>query len=122
MSHSNYREDIIEAIEARLMMEHPEVEKKRIFGHLGFAVNKRVFCFAYEDGLCLKLSRQDYEELLKMDSTEKFAPMGEKPMGTWAVLTYAEPQEYLENWDWIEKALSYIVTDEAAPPKKNKKH
>jgi len=120
MSHSNYREDIIEAIEGRLMLENPEVEKKRIFGHPGFAVNRRMFCFAYEDGLCLKLSRQDYEQLLKLEGTEKFAPMGTKPMGTWAVLTYAEPQEYLENWDWIEKALNYIVTDEAAPPKKRR--
>lgn len=121
MSHSHYREDIIEAIETRLMSEHPEVAKGKIFGHPGFMVNRRVFCFVYEDGLCMKLSKSDYEDILKLDNTEKFAPMGERPMGTWVVLTYPEAEEYLDNWHWLEKSLEYIVTDEAAPPKKSSK-
>jgi hypothetical protein len=41
-------------------------------------------------------------------------------MGTWAVLTYPEAQDYLEHWEWVEKAMAYIVTDEAAPPQKSK--
>ena len=122
MAHAHYREDIIEAIEARIIMEHPEAEPKMIFGHPGFAVNKRVFCFAYDDGLCLKLPRQDYQEILKSEEAEPFAPGGEKPMGTWAVLTYPDAQEYHDNWDWLEKALAYIVTDAAAPPKKKRKN
>ena len=121
MAQSHYRDDIIEAIEPRLFMEHPEVEKKQIFGHPGFAINRRVFCFAYEDGLCLKLSKEDYQEILKLEGTERFAPGGTSSMGTWAVLTYPETEEYHEDWHWLEKAMDYIVTDEAAPPKKRKK-
>jgi hypothetical protein len=114
---SNYRDDIIEALEVRLLM-YPEVVKGRIFGHPGFKIGNRLFCFAYEDGLALKLAREDYQAILESEEAEPFRPGGSSPMGTWAVLTYPDAQDYIEHWEWIEKAMAYIVTDEAAPPKK----
>jgi hypothetical protein len=42
-------------------------------------------------------------------------------MGTWAVLTYPEAEDYITNWQWLEKAMAFIVTDEGAPPKKRKR-
>ena len=120
MSGSNYREDIIDAIETRLM-QYPEVHKGRMFGHPGFSIQKRFFCFAYEDGLALKLCKTDYAEALQLEETEPFKPGGSSPMGTWIILTYPEAEEYLEHWEWLEKAMAYIVTAEAAPPKKKRK-
>lgn len=120
MTPSIFRDDIVEAIESRLMF-YPEVSKGRMFGHPGFSIQNRFFCFAYEDGLALKLPRGDYESILKLDEAEPFKPDKSAAMGTWAVLTYPEANDYLDNWSWIEKAMAYIVTDEAAPPKKRKK-
>ena len=115
---SNYREDIVDIVGEKLK-EYPCVRKNKILGHPGFSIDGRFFCFAYEDGLCLKLARPDYLEILRLEEAEKFSPGG-SPMGTWAVLTYPEAEEYLNNWNWVEKSMAYIVTDEAAPPKKRK--
>ena len=118
MPRSNYREDIVDVISAR-MEEFIEVKKGKIFGHPGFSINNRFFCFAYEDGLSLKLSLDDYNSILELEEADKFKP-NNSPMGTWAVLTYPEAEEYINNWEWIDKAMAYIVTDEAAPRKKKK--
>lgn len=116
---SEYREDIIDKIGSRFR-DYPEVRRSVIFGHPGYSIIGRVFCFAYEDGLTLKLHPNDYSEALKLEETVQFCP-GSSPMGTWVVFTYPDGEDYLENWRWIEKAMVYIVTDEAAPPKKRKK-
>ncbi len=55
-----------------------------------------------------------------LEEAEPFAPGGSK-MGTWVLLSFPEARDYLEQWHWLEKALAYIVTDEAAPPKKKRK-
>jgi len=116
---SEYREDIIEKLEDQFH-NYPEVRKGLIFGHPGFNLGGRIFCFAYEDGLSLKLQRKDYGAILELDEAEPFRP-GKSPMGTWAVLTYPDAEEYIENWHWIEKSMAYIITDEAAPPKKRRR-
>jgi len=120
MTPSVFRDDIIEAVEVRLIWL-PEVSKGRIFGHPGFCIMNRFFCFAYEDGLALKLPLNDYENILKLDEAEPFRPDKSAAMGTWVVLTYPEANDYLDNWSWIDRAMAYIVTDEAAPPKKRRK-
>ncbi len=115
-----YREELVEMLESRLLAENPEVQKGKMFGQPGFHINKRFFCFAYDDGISMKLSKDDYAEILALEEARKFSPKG-SPMGTWAVLTYPESEEYYDHWEWLEKAMAYIVTDEAAPPKKKKK-
>ncbi len=115
---SEFRDDIVEALEDKFK-EYLQVRKGKMFGHPGFQIQNRFFCFAYQDGLSIKLSPQDYAEILKLDEAEKFSP-GKSAMGTWVVLVYPEAQDYLEHWFWLERAMAYIVTDEAAPPKKRK--
>lgn len=116
---SEYREDIVDILQAELK-HNLQVKKGRIFGHPGFSIQGRFFCFAYQDGLAMKLSPGDYEQILKLEEAVKFSPGG-SPMGTWVALTYPEAEDYLQNWDWLEKSMAYIVTDEAAPPKKRKR-
>ena len=113
------REDILEILEEQFN-EDPNVVRGKMFGCIGYKINERFFCFLFADGLCLKLSTQDYEELLELDEAETFKPRG-TPMGTWVILTYPEAESYYSNWAWVEKAMAYIVTDEAAPPKKKRK-
>lgn len=114
-----YRDDILEVLEDQFA-ELPGIHPGMIFGHPAFKVGDRVFCFAWEDGLCLKLPKADYEAALELEESEPFAPGGSR-MGTWVVLSFPEAPQYLEQWHWVEKALAYIVTDEAAPPKKRRK-
>ncbi|MCK4577262.1 MAG: hypothetical protein KAU50_00640 [Candidatus Marinimicrobia bacterium] len=117
---SEYRDDILEVVGDRLL-EEPTVVRGLIFGHPGFKIENRVFGFVWGDGLCLKLSKPDYQTCLELEEAEPFAPGGERPMSTWAVISYPEAYDYLENWHWVQRAMAYVVTDEGAPPKKGKK-
>lgn len=114
-----YREDIIEVLDERFT-DYPLVAKGLIFGHPAYKINSNVFAFAVGDGLSMKLQKADYEKCLALDNTEVFAPRG-TPMGTWAIITYADAPEYLDNWYWIEKAMAFVQTPEGAPPKKKRK-
>ena len=114
---NNYRDDLVEFLTHELK-RYPDVARGMIFGHPGWKWQNRVFVFPYEDGICLKLPREDYEAALASPVGEPFCPMGERPMGTWAVITYSECETYLENWHWIETALAYVKTDAGAPAKK----
>ena len=68
-----YRDDILEILEDQFR-DLPQVRPGLIFGHPGFKVGDRVFCFAWEDGLCLKLPKADYEAALDMEEAEPFMP------------------------------------------------
>jgi hypothetical protein len=116
----NYRDDILHILEHE-MKRYPDVMRGMIFGHPGWKWQNRVFAFPFEDGLCVKLPRADYEAALQLAEVTPFTPMGERPMGTWAVITYPESETYLQQWHWIEKALAYVKTDEGAPQKKSRK-
>ncbi len=116
---SNFREDIIDKLDIQFK-NHPQVARGLIFGHPGFTIIGRFFCFAYEDGLSIKLHPSDYTKILEQDEAVPFSPGG-SPMGTWAVLTYPDAEDYLINWQWVEKSMAFIVTDEAAPPKKKRR-
>lgn len=116
----HYRDDILEVLEDRLA-DYQQVIRGTMFGHPGFKINNRVFCFVFADGMTVKLPREVYEESLKIEEVEPFNPRGVKPMGTWVVITYPDAPDYIENWHWLETAMAYIITDEAAPPKKRKK-
>ncbi len=115
----NYRRDIQELLDDRFA-DDPRVMSGLMFGHPGYKREGRVFCFVYADGLALKLAPADYRACLELDEAEPFCPRG-TPMGTWVVLSYPDAPEYLDNWQWVEKALAYIITAEAAPPRKKKK-
>ena len=116
---AEYRDDIVDLVGQHLR-SYAEVGKGMVFGHPGHHVGGRYFCIAYQDGVALKLSQTDYDAALRLEEAEPFSPGG-SPMGTWVVLTYPEAEQYLDHWEWIERALAYIKTDAAAPPKKRKK-
>ncbi len=116
---AGYRDDIPEVLEEQFR-DDTRVRQGLIFGHPGFKRGDRVFCFVYADGLTLKLSPADYRTCLELEEAVPFSPRG-TPMGTWVVLSYPDAPQYLDNWQWVEKALAYIITDEAAPPRKKKK-
>lgn len=117
---SNYRDDLLEYFENRLFT-FPDVEPKMIFGHPGFSIMNRIFCFLYEDGLSIKLPGDIQKKILRSDPNARPFSPGGTPMGTWVVLTQPDPGEYHGYWELIELSMDYITTPEAAPPKKRKK-
>lgn len=117
---SNYRRDLVEYLDERLA-HYPEVESRKIFGHPGYSLESRVFVFAYDDGLCVKLPRELYQTILTRDDVQPFMPGNDtRPMGTWAVISRPDAQEYDADWELIETAMAYVMTDQGAPPKRKR--
>jgi len=117
---ADYREDIVEFLENHLV-HFPEVAPKKIFGHPGFCLENRVFAFAYEDGLCLKLPRPLYTEVLAQEEFRPFMPGNDtRPMGTWVVISRPDAADYDRDLELIETAMAYVMTEQGAPPQKRK--
>lgn len=118
---ADYREDIVEYLEER-MVHFPEVAAKKIFGHPGFSLENRVFAFAYEDGLCLKLPQPLYTEVLTQEDIHPFMPGNDsRPMGTWVVISRPDTADYDDDWELIETAMAYVMTEQGAPPPRKPK-
>ncbi|MCF7796413.1 MAG: hypothetical protein K9N11_01170 [Lentisphaeria bacterium] len=117
----DYRFDLVDYLDERFA-HYPEVENRKIFGHPGYSLQGRVFVFAYDDGLCMKLPRDLYEKTLTRDDTKAFMPGNDtRPMGTWVVISRPDAQEYDADWELIETAMAYVMTAQGAPPKRKKK-
>ncbi|MBM3329851.1 MAG: hypothetical protein FJY67_10355 [Calditrichaeota bacterium] len=114
----NFRDDLLDFLIDRFRA-YPDVKRGMIFGCPSFQWSGRYFCCLYEDGALLKLSCDDYNEALKQDGWTPFAPMGERPMGTWTVISLPDTEDYLEAWEWFDRAYWYIQTDAAAPVRKS---
>lgn len=115
---ATYRLDLVEYLDERLA-HFPEVESRKIFGHPGYSLRGRVFVFVYDDGLCLKLPRDLYEQILRRDDAIAFMPGNDtRPMGTWVVISRPDAQEYDADWEFIETAMAYVMTEKGAPPKR----
>ena len=118
---ADFRADIVEYLEERFGC-FPDVAPKKIFGHPGYCLGRRVFAFAYEDGLCLKLPRPLYEQILKREDTTPFRPGHDiKPMGSWVVISRPEARDYDGDWELVETAMAYVLTTRGAPPKRKRK-
>ncbi|MCF7801152.1 MAG: hypothetical protein K9N34_03960 [Candidatus Marinimicrobia bacterium] len=115
---AEYRLDLVEYLDERLA-HFPEVESRKIFGHPGYSLQNRVFVFVYADGLCVKLPRGLYEQILERNDVQAFMPGKDtRPMGTWAVISRPDAQEYDADWELIETAMAYVMTEQGAPPKR----
>lgn len=115
---ADFRDDIVEFLENHLV-HFPEVAAKKIFGHPGFSLGNRVFAFAYDDGLCLKLPRPLYETALTQEEIRPFMPGNDtKPMGTWVVISRPDAADYDADWELIETAMAYVMTEQGAPPQR----
>lgn len=60
--------------------------QKNVFGGRGFLLGKSTFVIAWDDGLIVKTTRDDYPRALAEPGVTPFAPDGESPMSTWVVV------------------------------------
>ena len=61
--------------------------QKNVFGGRGFLLGKSTFVIAWDDGLIVKTTRDDYARALAEPGVTPFAPDGESPMSTWVVVS-----------------------------------
>jgi len=81
------------------------IRQKNVFGGRGFLVAKHTFAIAWEDGLIVKVPKDEYAGLLKEPGVSPFAPDGEKPMSTWLVVASEVIADDPELTDWLRRGL-----------------
>lgn len=82
--------------------------QKNVFGGRGFLVGKHTFVIVSDDAIIAKLTPDDYPQALAESGVAPFAPAGERPMGTWVVVSDEVIADDPQLTDWLRRALRAI--------------
>lgn len=89
-------------------MGEKRVRQKNVFGGRGFLVGKSTFAIAWDDGLIVKTTRDDYARALAEPGVTPFAPDNEKPMTTWVVVAPEAIADDPELTQWLQRGLRAV--------------
>jgi TfoX/Sxy family transcriptional regulator of competence genes len=84
------------------------VRQKNVFGGRGFLVGKSTFVIVWGEGLLVKTTAAEYDDLLAQPGIERFAPGGEGSMGTWLVVPADAIADDPELTEWVRRGLRGI--------------
>ncbi len=94
--------------DALVSIGEKRVRQKNVFGGRGFLVGRSTFAIAWDDGLIVKTTRDDYPHALAEPGVTPFAPDNEKPMSTWVVVTADAIADDPELTQWLQRALRAV--------------
>lgn len=81
------------------------IREKRIFSGWGFMSGKHAFVIVWGYGLIVKIRPDEYAAALAIPGVTPFAPGGERPMGTWVVVTDEVVADDPELTEWVQRGL-----------------
>ena len=84
------------------------VRQKNVFGGRGFLAGKSAFVIVWESDLLVKAPAPEYEAALREPGVIPFAPAGERPMGTWVVVSGECVADDPELLDWLRRGLRAV--------------
>lgn len=84
------------------------IRQKNVFGGRGFLVGKSTFAIAWDEGLIVKVPRDEYQAALKEPGVTPFAPDGEKSMSTWIVVSSEAVADDPELIEWLRRGLRAV--------------
>lgn len=77
--------------------------QKNVFGGRGFLRGKHTFAIAWDDGLIVKVPRDEYDAALREPGVTRFSPDGESPMSTWVVVAPDAIADDPELTEWLRR-------------------
>lgn len=90
---SEDRDDVKEVL-AQIAASSSKFRLGKIMGHTGVYVGRKMAAFAFEDGMGLKIDKNNLEKILDdYPDARPFMPMGHK-MNGWIVLTLDNADDY----------------------------
>jgi hypothetical protein len=101
-----------------LLSEIPGAREGRSFGNTAFFASDKVFAFAYQDGVVLKLPASRVQDLLELPGFAPFQMRNKPVMREWIVLRRDTPEGYALDLDLFREAAAFVI----APPEVQKKH
>ena len=90
------------------------IREKNIFSGWGFMAGRNAFVIAWREGLIVKCPPDEYDAALATRGVTPFAPGGDRPMGTWVVVSDEVVAEDPELRTWVARGLRGVRTP-AAP-------
>lgn len=97
MSHPSEDRDDVKEVLAQIAASSPRFRLGKIMGHTGVYVGRKMAAFATDDGVGLKIQKEDLEHILaEYPDSRPFMPMG-RHMSGWVVLTLDNAEEYLKH-------------------------
>ena len=104
MSHPSEDRDDVKAVLAQIAASSPKFRLGKIMGHTGVYVGRKMAAFAFEDGMGLKIDKNNLEHILPTyPDARPFMPMGHK-MNGWIVLTIDNAEDY-QSHELLNEAL-----------------
>ena len=91
--------------DALAVMGERAVRQKNVFSGRGFLVGKSTFAIVWNDSLIVKAAPGEYQALLAEPGVTPFAPGGERPMGTWLLVSADAIADDPELAEWLRRAL-----------------
>ena len=82
--------------------------EKNVFGGWGFLEGRSLFAIAADEGLLVKVTREEYTAALALPGITPFAPMGDRPMSNWVVANDDATADDQELVDWLERGLRAV--------------
>lgn len=82
--------------------------QRNVFGGRGFLLGKSTFVIAWDDGLIVKTTPDDYQRALAEAGVTPFAPDGERPMSTWVVVSPDAIAEDPELTAWLARGARAV--------------
>ena len=96
--------------------DDPRVFSRRMFGNLAAFVNGNMYCGLFGDGIFLRLSDKERDNLMKEMGSSAFEPMAGRPMRGYYMIPKAWMGKQGVVKQWISRALEYT---EKLPPKES---
>jgi TfoX/Sxy family transcriptional regulator of competence genes len=103
-----------------VMPGKPAVQRK-MFGYPAGFVNGNMFMGVFQEEMILRLSEQDREELLKVNSARIFEPMPGHPMREYVAVPPAMLGNRKVLLSWVSRALHYGSSLKPKPKSVKKK-
>ena len=86
------------------------IREKNIFSGWGFMAGRNAFVIAWREGLIVKCPPDEYDAALVTRGVTPFAPGGDRPMGTWVVVSDEVVAEDPELSTWVARGLRGVRT------------
>jgi TfoX/Sxy family transcriptional regulator of competence genes len=101
----------------KILKEHPDVEKRRMFGYPCAFIHCNMFFGLFQESVFLRISETDRVEIIQQGEATLFEPMPGRPMREYVALSSIAVSDEEKFKNWFSKSLIYA----ASLPKKIKK-
>lgn len=99
---------VVRVADALLTLGERGMRQKNIFSGRGFLEGKTAFAIVWNESLLVKTPPAEYPVLLRVPGVQPFAPGGERPMGTWVVVSADVIADDPELTEWLRCALRAV--------------